>query len=199
MSAWKAETAHEQQLESLVSSAPWILRITEWVDRPPPLFIVKERVPSEDAENGAGRADSHLQERGLLYGEAQRRCMPILKQIVKRVRDSGGIPLELERYLAVASDGFQGNLPLDAEAGTKLALIFKLRERVDVLDRVELIARRVDRFTSEEASYWHSRITHFGEAQSRWAQAGMRLMLGGQPGDPAIDEILTRLRSTGRM
>ena len=40
------------------------------------------------------------------------------------------------------------------EAGAKLALIFRLQERVTDVDRVELIAQRVARFTREEAAYW---------------------------------------------
>ena len=38
----------------------------------------------------------------------------------------------------------RGNLPLDDEAGCKLALMFKLQERIKELDRVELLARRID-------------------------------------------------------
>jgi hypothetical protein len=85
---------------------------------------------------------------------------------------------------------------LDEEAGCKLSLIFRLRERILEMDRVELIARRVQRFTREEAAYWYSRTTNFGEAANRWARAGMRTMLGGQPGDPAVEEMLAELRSS---
>lgn len=197
---WDPAVHHTRRLEPLLDDCPWILRITEWADRPPPLFIVKERVTPEAEDNGNGTEhafDSRLYERGRLYGEALRRCTPVMRAILGRIRDDAGIPLELEQYLSAASNGFRGNLPLDVEAGAKLALIFKLRERVDELDRVELIARRVDRFTREEATYWHSRITHFGKAPSRWAQAGMRIMLGGQPGDPAVEEMLERLRAKG--
>src|SRR5207302_6975563 len=90
-----------------------------------------------------------LEERGLIYGDAQRRCLPVLREIVARVQDSHQVALELQRLLPLDRIEFRGNLPLDDEAGCKLALIFKLQERVKDLDRVELIARRVERFTRE--------------------------------------------------
>jgi len=89
---------------------------------------------------------------------------------------------------------FRGNLPLDDEAGWKIALIFKLQERIIELDRVELLARRVDRFTREEAGYWFSRITSFGPDANRWAISGMRIMLAGQSNDKAIETMLEQLR-----
>ena len=75
-----------------------------------------------------------------------------------------------------------------------MALIFKLQERMSDLDRVELIARRVERFTREEAHYWLTRSTQFSPEANRWAQAGMRIMLGGQRGDKAVTEMLEKLR-----
>ena len=86
-------------------------------------------------------------------------------------------------------------MPLDEEAGVKLALLFKLQERLKELDRIELLARRIDRFTREEAGYWYSRITSFGAAANRWAMAGMKLMLAGQPRDPAVKSMLEKLRT----
>jgi len=68
--------------------------------------------------------------------------------------------------------------------------------RVSELDRVELMARRITSFTREEAAYWLSRITTFGPDENRWGQAGLRIMLGGQPGDKGIDKMLNRLRET---
>jgi hypothetical protein len=113
---------------------------------------------------------------------------------VGNVCDDAGIPLELQRLFHNGRITFRGNLPLDEEAGAKLSLIFKLQERVKDMDRVELIARRVERFSREEAIYWLTRATHYGDAVNRWALAGMRLMLGGQPDDKAISQVLERLR-----
>jgi hypothetical protein len=178
--------------------SPWILRITEHNDKPAPVFIVKERFLSAcDAQAGYPNGDA-LQAHGLLYGLPLRRCLPIVRAITDKVCDNAGIPLELHRFF---NDGritfritFRGALPLDEEAGTKLALIFKLQERIKDMDRVELIARRVERFSREEASYWLSRITQYGAAASRWALAGMRIMLGGQSEDKAVLSMLEKLK-----
>ena len=60
---------------------------------------------------------------------------------------------------------------------------------------MELIARRIGRFTREEASYWHSRMTSFSPAANRWALAGMKIMLGGTSGDAAVATMLEELRN----
>jgi hypothetical protein len=85
------------------------------------------------------------------------------------------------------------NLSLDEEAGTRLGLIFRLQEHLTDLDQVELIARRMARFTREEAVYWLSRTTSFEPDANRWAIAGLGLMLGGQAHDPAVARVLQRL------
>jgi hypothetical protein len=112
------------------------------------------------------------------------------------VQDAWHQPLELQPYLTEQGLPFRGNLPLDDEAGCKLALIFKLQERVKEIDRVELIARRADRFTREEAAYWLSRISNFGDDANRWASSGLRIMLGGHAKDPAVERMLERLRES---
>src|SRR5262249_19815992 len=63
------------------------------------------------------------------------------------------------------------------------------------LDRVELMARRLARFTREEAVYWLSRTTSFGSDANRWAIAGLRIMLGGHAKEPAVERMLERLRA----
>lgn len=195
---WELQEHYAKRVRRNLDSAAWILRVTERSGRPAPVLIVKERI-MPNGEEGAASSDgpaSKLVDRGLIYGAALRRCMPVLRSIVDRVTDAEGVPLELQRFLSGSRIQFRGNLPLDEEAGPKLALIFKLRERIQELDRVELIARRVERFTREEAAYWFSRITNFGEDPNRWARAGLRTMLGGQPGDPAVQDMLERLRHT---
>jgi hypothetical protein len=187
-------THYERMLAPLLDDAPWILRITEWKDKPPPLFIIKQR-RSLDGDRDADDRPSILHDRGLLYGEAQRRCLATIGQILGRVLDDDERPLELAQYVAKTNHRFRGNLPLDEEAGCKLALMFKLQERVKELDRVELIARRVDRFTQEEAAYWLSRISNFGDDANRWAVSGMKIMLSGHPHDKAVERILEQLRT----
>lgn len=195
-------SVHKRRLLPLVEEAPWILRITEWKGKPPPLFIIKQRrFPEEDptkAKKSKAAKNSHagtLKDRGLLYGDSQRRCLPVVRRILSRVQDDDQQTLDLGRFLASDELTFRGNLPLDEEAGAKLALIFKLQERVKELDRVELIARRVDRFTQEEAAYWLSRMSDFGTDANRWATSGMKIMLGGGNRDPAVEKMLEQLRT----
>lgn len=190
------EIHYQQKVRREVPKAPWVLRITEHAKKPAPIFIVKERIHPDQRTDTSGliAPRSILHERGLLYGPQQQRCLPIVRTILSRINDHKGIPLELGQYLKEKRIAFRGNLPLDDEAGPKLALIFKLQERIKELDRVELIARRTDRFTREEAAYWYSRISTFGDAANRWAMAGMKLMLAGQPRDPNIETMLEELR-----
>ena len=100
--------------------------------------------------------------------------------------DETGTPLEIQRYLTNDGLPLRVNLPLDEEAGAKVALICQLQERVHDLDRVELIARRVERFTREEAAYRLSRMTTFSLDARRWAVAGLRVVLGGHAKDAGV-------------
>lgn len=194
-------THYEQRLASRWRLAPYVLRITEWKDLPVPVLVVKERQGLGQTEASPqialpldGQPRSRLVDRGHLAGEALRRCQPVLRSILERVCDETGVPAGLERYLTQEGLKLRLSLPLDEEAGAKLALIFRLQERVSDLDRVELIARRVTRFTREEAAYWLSRTTSFGADANRWAVSGLRVMLGGQAKDPAVQRMLERLR-----
>ena len=181
-------TYHRQQVAPHLSRMPWVLRITDHKKRPSPVFVVKYNKPvDEDSDQ------TRLVERGVIYGDTLRRCLPAIQQIISRIHDESDRPLDLQPFLRSRALGFRGNLPLDQVTGTKLALLFRLQERVKDLDRVELMARRIDNFTEEEATYWLSRILHFGKASSRWAVAGMRIMLGGMPGDPEITHMLHNL------
>jgi hypothetical protein len=187
---------YQKNVKKQLRKAPWVLRLTEHSDKPIPVFLTKQRILPDQRSDADDliAPRSILLERGLLYGPSQLRCLPIIRTILTRVSDPAGIPLELNQFLNGKRISFRGNLPLDEEAGCKLALLFKLQERVKDLDRVELIARRVDRFTREEAAYWYSRMTSFGHAANRWAMAGMKIMLSGQPGDPNVVTMLEELQ-----
>jgi hypothetical protein len=203
---------HYRRIGKQWEQAPFVLRITEWKRHPPPVLVVKERfaqLPQEklplakgDGEDEAGNAPSNrrqatskLIERGRLYGGAQRRILPVLRQVVQGVTNKEDVPLELQRFLTPEGLRLRLNLPLDQEAGAKLALMFRLQERITDLDRTELIARRVARFTREEALYWLSRTTSYGEDANKWAISGLRIVLGGNPRDTkAIEHMLERLR-----
>lgn len=168
-----------------LTQSPWIMVLTEYKNKPAPVLVVKKRLTNHQA-----LGKPVLKDRGLLYGQSLRRCLPVIRNIIGGICDKDGVPLDLQRHLCSGRIIFRGNLPLDDEAGEKLALIFKLQERVTNMDRVELIARRVERFSREEAAYWLTRATQYGEAANRWALAGMRIMLGGQAGDDAVQQML---------
>lgn len=186
------------RIPKLNRAAPWILRITERSAYTGPLLVAKERVLLDDALEKdpawAKKEKSVLKDRGLIHGQSLRTCLQVIREILSHVQDAQGIPLELHQLLAGKTIQFRGNLPLDAEAGAKLALLFKLQERIADQNRAELIAWRVQRFSREEAAYWLSRITHYGARANLWAQSGLRIMLGGQPKDPGIEQMLEQLR-----
>lgn len=197
------EAHHRRHVEPRWRTAPFVLRITEWKDYPVPVLAIKERQETGDDEDAdaaktapgvTSARQGSLVELGHLAGDAQRRCLPILRNILSGVCDDTGAPLELQRFRSTDGLRLRLNLPLDEEAGAKIALICKLQERVNDMDRIELIARRVERFTREEAAYWLSRMTTFSPDAKRWAAAGMRIMLGGHPKDPGVERVLERLR-----
>jgi len=191
------EEEFRRRIRVQAERAPWVIRVTEHKDKPAPVFIIKKRFSpgGEAGANGKPAGGPYLKEQGLLYGQSLRRCLPVIRAIAGRVCDDGGIPLELSRFFNNGRITFRGNLPLDEEAGAKLSLIFKLQERIKDMDRVELIARRVERFSREEAAYWLTRTTQYGADGNRWALAGMRILLGGQPDDKAVLRMLEKLRS----
>lgn len=186
---------YQTQLSPLWRSSPFALRFTEWKDIQGTVLVIKERLESDEDSAINSTQRSRLVERGHISGESQRRCVPIMRIIVEKVNDSSGIPLDLQRFLTQEGLRLRINLPLDEEAGAKLALLFRLQERLNDLDRVELIARRIARFSREEAAYWLSRTTSFGPDANRWAISGLRLMLGGQPNDKGVTRMLERLRA----
>ncbi|MFP4428985.1 MAG: hypothetical protein ACLFPB_06650 [Desulfovermiculus sp.] len=195
---------HVERLEPLVPKSPYVLRITEWKDYPVPVLVIKERRAYQlDTHNSRKQVQVPLLEPpvkrilveiGFIYGEPLRRCLPVFWHIVSTVRDNQDIPLELQRYMNKEGLRLRLNLPLDEEAGAKLGLLCRLQVRVRELERIELMARRIARFSREEAVYWLYRTTTYGPEANRWAVSGLRIMLGGQPGDPAVGKMLARLR-----
>ncbi len=202
--AFDLDLHYEETLVPAWRRAPWVLRVTKRKGKASPVYIALQRFPpltKEDTERitatgpTGGKArprPNPLRERGLIAGDPQRRVLPVIKRVISRVVGPDGAPYGLDNYLA--QKAFRGNLPLDDEAGCKLSLICKLQERISEMDRVELIARRIATFTAEEAGYWFSRITNFDANANRWALAGMKTMLGGQPHDPGVEVMLARLQ-----
>ena len=198
-----------RHLDRLWQRAPFVLRITEWKTYPAPVLVISERGWDEEqthppgpAAKPANRQDAPvfstkgaLVGRGHVWGGAWRRIHPVIRAELRHVTDDHGVPLELDQYLARPATPFRGNLPLDDEAGAKLALTFRLSERVKDLDRVELIARRVAAFTREEAAYWLSRLVHFGKIRNQWAVTGLRILLAGESSGPDVETELQAIKT----
>jgi len=89
-------------------------------------------------------------------------------------RDHSGIALVLT--LAGSSDAF-------AKQTKKIADIISKVKGQEVDESQALAMAQNSTFTREEAAYWLSRVTTFGPDENRWAQAGLKIMLGGVPGD----------------
>lgn len=147
--------------------------------------------PSEkriDPIEERGTDKEHYEPGVSIHVNTWHRILPIVKGIIAQVANEQGIPLELDRLLT------KNVLPLDDEAGYRIALIFLLAKGIRDLDRVELIARRISRFTREEAAYWHSRCTDYGDVQNRWGKKGLAIMLCGESGDEDMCGILEKER-----
>ena len=181
--------------ESTLSVAPFALRTTRHNDVPQPVLVIKERRVRE-GDDGDART-GHLQDRGRLHGDSLRRLLPVVRAIAARARNEHDVPLEVDAFLSEEGMKTQRTLVLDEESGVKLGIIFKLQERLADLDRTELLARRVNTFSREEACYWFSRITHYGPVANRWAVSGLRTMLCGQGKgqEDKVEALLGKLRS----
>lgn len=81
---------------------------------------------------------------------------------------------------AFNSMSLPAKLHLPAEVGRALSLLFALCQGVKDLDRVELIARRLERFRREEIGLWHSWTTRFHKDVSDFAIRGFRTVLCGE-------------------
>jgi hypothetical protein len=189
-----------QRLQQAARRAPFVLRLTRLRRTEPPVLIIKERIELDDRDDVEGLTNprSKTVDRGMIHGEAVRACLPVLKRLLERVTDEAGIPLGLETFMT--QEGLKQtdlNLPLDEGAGARLSLFFKLQSRVQDIDRVELIGRRISRFSREEAVYWLSNVTAADETLRAWSISGLRTMLAGEAGDKRIREQLDRLRARG--
>lgn len=188
-----------RRLAPLTRRAPYLLRITRLKAHEPPVLIVKERIASEDRNDTKGREPIRgiTVGRGKLYGDVVRQCLPVLKRMVRSVCDESGVPLDIDRFMSPEGMRLNNiNLPLDEEAGAKLALLFRLQDRITDGDRIELIGRRIDRFSREEAAYWLAKTTTPNKDAQRWAIRGLRTMLCGAEGkDQGIQPMLEKLRA----
>ena len=177
-------------IKALAQKAGWVLRIHR--ERG-----TLRRLEVYECGFGNEAAGRSLQKRGAIGGKALGVCFPMILDTVSAVTDDLGVPVGIERCLSPKS-GFQGDAPLDETAGGKLGLLFLLQTGIRTPARMALLARRIDRFTGEEAKYWLGKITLpiDGAASCGWAKAGMRQILCGTEGDEAgVEQALAVLRT----
>lgn len=174
--------------------APFVLRITEHRDVDGPVIVVKERIERDNDDDE--KTASSLEQRARLYNGPLKVSGSVIADIVRKVEDAGGVSYELERFLTKEGLRRPWSLPLDAEAGTKLALMGKLQEKIRGQDgKIELIARRIAALSKEEASYFFSWAFRQDSDRNRWAVSGLKLLFGGQNRDNAIDSQLRSYRT----
>ncbi len=179
---------YNERIIPLIRESPWVLRVVVLEGGPTPALVIRERLYDEESIR------PRLHDQGRIYGDPLKCCLPVIRSILGAVRDNRDIPLELQRFVPARHITFRGDLPLSIEAGVKLALVFRLQEHLGSVEQVELMARRIYRFSREEAGYWHALLTKHGEMEGRWAAVGMGVILAGPPDDPQVYEMLGRLR-----
>lgn len=178
-----------RNMKDMVSTAPWVLRITESKKVSGPVLVISERYSEESGK-------TKLREYGRIYNGDLKACRNAIHYMMSQVCDDLGRPLGVQELIDDKT-AFRGNIPLDRTAGAKIALLFKLHPQVRNESRVELMAWRIERFTFEESMYWLGKVSipTYGKRSMGWARSGLQLMLAGQSKDQKeIDELLDKLR-----
>ena len=184
----------ESQIRSMIKTSPYVLRVTERKGYNIPVLEICEREIIENIKTGA--KTSRLKELGKIHGNNLRACQAAICYMVNHMVDNDGRPFDVPSLLR-GNIPFRGNIPLDMEAGSKVALLLRLQGQVRDSARAELMAWRIERFTQEEAMYWMARtlVPTYGTRSLEWNKSGLRIMLAGQQKDgEAVDELLIRLR-----
>ena len=187
-----------KRLQGLYRHAPFGLLLTSHKDRPAPVLVVKERQEIDGERQGPFR--DREQE---FYGDPMRRVLSegLLARMVESVTDRDEVSLDLNLLLVPRSvDKIELPLqvPLDDESGYKLGLLFCLSSKIRDNDRVELMARRIDRFSMEEAGYWYSRITRMDRDLQAFAIKGLKIVLCGDGGKDDQERVVRALEKLRR-
>lgn len=186
-----------EQMQPLMKSAPWILRVTERKKYTGPVLEICERLWSDKPKDQiTKKQESRLKEYGRIYNGSMRIALPAIRNMMMQMVDEQGRPLIVHLLLDGNKIEYRGQIPLDETIGAKLALLFRLHPQIQNLDRVELMAWRIERFSREETAYWLTKvsISAYGKRSIEWAKAGLRLMLAGRNNDPGVKEMLEQLR-----
>lgn len=185
----KKQSQVAENMKQFIKTSPWILRVSVQKKYTGPLVTVCERTVSP-------KGNFCLVEHGYMHNGKLRFCKDAIRMIISRVTNDNGEPLELQ---ALVDDklAYRGYIPLDDTAGAKLALLFKLQTSIPDMERVEMMAWRIERFTREESMYWLGKVTvpTYGKKGIAWAKTGLRAMLAGRPEDKEdIQMILNMIR-----
>ena len=179
----KAQQEALEAAKAAMKDMPWQMTVKTGRNGTPTLEIVNTEWDSPETY-------------GRISYSTLRHCRDTIQTILSRVHDKLGRPLGIQALIDDRT-AFRGTLPLSIETGTKLALIAILAHGIKDPDRIELLTRRIGRFTYEEASYWLGKATIpvYGDGSLAWARTGLRIMLAGQPGDKEpIEAALDKLR-----
>lgn len=186
-----------EQMQPLMETAPWILRVSEQKKYTGALLEICERIATDKPQNEVRKHQrSKLKEYGRIYNGSLRTCIPAIQSMMLSLTDEQGRPLNAHLLLS-GKIAYRGWIPLDETTGAKLALLFKLHPQVRSNERVELMAWRIERFSREETMYWLAKVSFSanGRRSLEWAKSGLRLMLAGQQKDAdEVQRLLEQLR-----
>lgn len=202
--ASKQQMIVDRMQEGLASST-WILRISDQKKYTGPVFTICEKVPTDGAKAAMDAQQltllpvakrTKLKEWGVLFNGNRRACLPAIRSMMNGAADDQGRALDIASLLDDKSS-FRGQIPLDETTGGKLSLLFRLQGMVRDMNRVELMAWRIARFSREETMYWLTRVSSsaYGRRSVEWAKSGLRVMLAGQQNDKEeVQRLLEQLR-----
>jgi len=118
---------------------------------------------------------------GVMDSATYRATKSYLKRYLFHETNQAGIPLEYHRHITDSFPNFEivFENEQDSQACAKLALLFRLQKGVHDVNKIFLMAQRIENFTREEAAYWLSRTLHGTDEHRKWAVKGLRIMLAG--------------------
>ena len=194
-----------ERMQPLENDAPWILRVTEWKKVTGPVLEICERLPTELSKAAMDTQQlsiipetkrTKLKEWGRMFNGNLRACLPAIRSMMAGMIDNPCRPLEVQ-ILLDDQIRFRGKIPLDETTGGKLSLLFRLHPQIRRIERAELMAWRIARFSREETMYWLTKVSvsAYGKRSVEWAKSGLRLMLAGQQHDiEEVNRLLMQLR-----